>query len=212
MLNNVSLFKSLPPQQIEALNTSCVVKQYPKNVILFMEGDEHQNFYIIKSGKVCVFANDSEGRQVILNYMSAGESFGELSLLDNQPRSASVMTVTYCELAILSKADFHHILLNDTESTLRLLEELSNRIRHLTDNVKSLALSDVYGRIRNVLINSCDEKNRIINPKLTHQDIAHMVGSSREMVSKIMKELVVGGYIETTSKYICLRKPLPKQW
>lgn len=212
MLENISLFKGLPQEQLHALESACTVRTYPKNVILFMEGDEHTNFYIIKSGKICVYANDAEGKQVILNHMSAGESFGELALLDNQPRSASIMTIQKCEFAILSKSDFHRILLSDAQACLQIMAELANRIRHLTENVKSLALSDVYGRVRKVLLNAADDSNSIIDPKLTHQDIAYMVGSSREMVSKIMKELTVGGYIESAAKKITLCKALPKEW
>lgn len=181
-------------------------------MILFTEGDDNKSFFIVTSGKVRVYANDEDGNQVILNYLSEGEYFGELALLDEQARSASVMTATACELKVLSKADFHRILLSDEDSVRVLLMELTGRIRQLTHNVKSLAMSDVYGRIRYVLLHLADEESVIANPKLTHQDIAQMVGSSREMVSKIMKELHIGGYIQTDTRHISIQKTLPKEW
>lgn len=212
MLGNVSLFANLPPSLIEELESMCVSRRYAKNTMLFMEGDENNQLFVIRTGKVSVFLQGEEGKQLILNYMSEGEYFGELSLIDSQPRSASIMTVMDCEFLTLSREKFQECVRRSPELCMSLMQELTTRIRKLTQSVKDLALLDVYGRVAHTLEKMCDENKTISNPKPTHQDIANMVGSSREMVSRIMKELIVGEYIEQSSDAIHLRKPLPKGW
>lgn len=212
MLENVSLFTNLSQKQLQVLEQHSTTRRYPKGVMLMMEGNENSQLFIIRSGKVSVFVNDEEGNQANLNYMGAGEYFGELSLLDGKPCSASVVTVTECELSTLSRHNFRELLISEPELGIDLMEELVARIRFLTDNVKNLALLDVYGRVINALTRLSNDAKRIENPKPTHQDIANLVGSSREMVSRIMKELVTGGYIEQGSNYIQINKPFPKHW
>ena len=212
MLSNISLFSSMSPEHLQVLEQFSTTRHYPKGVMLIMEGSENNQLFIIRSGKVSVFVNDEEGKQANLNYMGVGEHFGELSLLDGNPGSASVMTVTECELTTLSRNSFHEFLIDEPELSIRLIEELVGRIRALTDNVKNLALFDVYGRVIKTLMRLSNTEKCIENPKPTHQDIANMVGSSREMVSRIMKELVTGGYIEQGTNYINIKKPFPKHW
>jgi CRP/FNR family transcriptional regulator, cyclic AMP receptor protein len=212
MLGKVSLFAGLPLPLLEELETLCVSRRYAKNTVLFMEGDENNQLFVVRSGKVSVFLQGEEGKQLILNYMSEGEYFGELSLIDSQPRSASIMTVTDCEFLTLSREKFQEFVFRSPELCIVLMQELTARIRQLTQSVKDLALLDVYGRVAHTLEKMSDASGAIRNPKPTHQDIANMVGSSREMVSRIMKELIVGEYIEQTSDAIFLRKALPKGW
>lgn len=212
MLENVSLFANVPSEYLQELEKLSVLRKYPKNTILFTEGDESSHLYIIRQGKVSATVGDDEGRQVILNYMHEGEYFGELSLLDGKPRSATVMTVTACEFIAISRSSFQELLKNKPDFALVLTAELTKRVRDLTESVKDLALLDVYGRVSNVLEKLSDDSGRIDNPKVTHQDIANMVGASREMVSRIMKQLIIGDYIEQCSKYIQIKKTLPQGW
>lgn len=212
MLKNVSLFTNLPQKSLDELEQLSVLRRYPKNTILFIEGDESTHLYVIKDGKVSVSVAGEDGREVILNYIGAGEYFGELALLDGQPRSATVRTVTPCEVIAVSRSSFQELLKTNPEFVLQVTSELTSRIRQLTESVKDLALLDVYGRVSNVLEKLSDDNGRIDNPKVTHQDIANMVGSSREMVSRIMKQLIIGEYIEQCSQYIEIKKPLPKGW
>jgi len=212
MLENVSIFANVPEKQLQELEKISVVRNYPKNTILFMEGDENNQLFIIQSGKVSVYVNGDDGKQVILNFMSDGEYFGELSLLDRKPRSASVMTVTDCRFMTISRANFQQFLEDNPVFSLNIMEGLVSKVRELTGNVKNLALLDVYGRVADVLTRLSDGDNCIANPKMTHQDIANMVGASREMVSRIMKELIVGGYIEQSSNAIQIKKEFPKGW
>ena len=212
MLTNVRLFAGVPPLYLAELEKSSVVRKYPKNTVLVSEGDESSHLYIIRKGTVSAYLNNEDGRQVNLNYMHEGEYFGELSLLDGKPRSASVISITDCEIILVSRASVHELLHKHPDFSLQLLTELTRRVRELTDSVKDLALLDVYGRVSSALEKLCDDNKRIHNPKVTHQDIANMVGSSREMVSRIMKQLLIGEYIEQCPGYIEIKKPLPRFW
>ncbi len=212
MLENVDLFANVSEDELKTLEKISLVRKYPKNMILFMEGDESTHLYIIKQGKVSVSVADDEGRQVILNYMKEGEYFGELSIIDGHPRSATITTVTSCEFIVISRSSFQELLKTSPDFALLIMTALSRRVRDLTESVKDLALLDVYGRVSNVLDKLSDDSGRIENPKVTHQDIANMVGSSREMVSRIMKQLIIGEYIEQCSQYIQIKRALPRGW
>lgn len=212
MLDKVSLFSDLPPECIARLEQGAVHRKYPKNTVLFLEGDDSGQLFIIESGVVCVHTDDSEGRQLVLNYMGAGEYFGELSLIDNKPRSASVTTCEECHLLCISRESFRSMLIEHPQVYDILLEHLAARIRLLTGSVKDMALLDVYGRVAAMLERLGGQAEEASTLRLTHQDIANLVGASREMVSRIMKELVVGGYIEIQQKHIHLLRPLPKHW
>ncbi|MFL0804060.1 MAG: cyclic nucleotide-binding domain-containing protein [Agarilytica sp.] len=212
MLSNVSLFANLPQKSLDELEQLSVLRRYPKNTILFIEGDESTHLYVIKEGKVSVSVAGEDGREVVLNHMSEGEYFGELALLDGKPRSATVRTITQCEVIAVSRSSFQDLLKTSPEFVIQVTAELTSRVRKLTESVKDLALLDVYGRVSNVLEKLSDENGRIDNPKVTHQDIANMVGSSREMVSRIMKQLIIGEYISQCTQFIEIKKPLPKGW
>lgn len=211
MLKNIHLFSKIPAECLANLEKVSTLRKYPKNSILFMEGDDNGQLFVIQSGLVCIYTDDNEGRQLVLNYMGPGEYFGELSLIDNKPRSASVSAVEDCSMLCISRENFRNFLREYPALYEILMVELVDRIRALTGNVKDMALLDVYGRVAHTLERLCGadvEKS----PKLTHQDIANMVGASREMVSRVMKELVVGGYIEMQQKHIRIVKSFPKNW
>lgn len=212
MLENVDLFKGVPAEYLAQLEKLSVLRKYAKNTVLVTEGDESTHLYIIRKGTASAYLNNEDGRQVNLNYMHDGDYFGELSLLDGKPRSASVITVTDCEIILVARANVLELMQHHPEFTLQLLTELTRRVRALTDSVKDMALLDVYGRVSAALEKLCDENRRIHNPKVTHQDIANMVGSSREMVSRIMKQLLIGEYIEQCTGYIEIKKNLPRYW
>lgn len=212
MLKNVDLFANLPDQALESLSAYAKRRRYPKNTIILMEGDACNHFYVVETGTLKVFVEDANGRQATLNILGPGEHFGELALIDGAPRSASVMTVTDAELLAISQRDFHTFIEDDHAISLELMKALVKRVRMLTDNVRDLALLDVYGRIKNLLENRVSDDEGLIEPKLTHQEISEMVGASREMVSRIMRELVLGGYIEQTPTSLILRKRFPANW
>jgi len=214
MLENVSLFSELPQSDLEAISKLATTRTFPRNTIIISEGDTSDSLYAVLSGKVKIYLSDDEGKEIIINIQGAGEYFGELALLDDSPRSASVMTIEECKLAIISKSAFDECLEANPQIALRVIRGLSGRLRDLTENVKSLALMDVYGRVARTLLDLAEEDNgeQIIRQRLTQRDIANMVGASREMVSRILKDLSVGGYITIRNKTITIHDKLPHAW
>ena len=213
-LSHISLFEGLPDAELAALQDLCITRTYPKNTVIINEGDQANAMFICSSGKVKVYVSDENGKEFVLNSMGPCEYFGELSLLDDESRSASVITTEKSTFSILYKEDFSKVVLSNPDLALVLLRNLAARIRKLTDNVKTLALQDVYGRIRKTLLDLAEEKNGdlIIEEKLTQQDIANRIGSSREMVARILKDLATGGYIKIERKQFRLLKKLPESY
>ena len=203
----------LNADELKALSAQGVVKSYPKNTIIVSEGDETDSFYIIVDGRVKVFVSDEEGRDVVLATQGAGDYFGEM-VLDGGLRSASVATLEPSRFAVIPKARFRDFLYSHPAFSIHLVEKLISRARSLTENVKSLALMDVYGRVARLLIEiAVKENGRLVVPeKLTQQDIASRVGASREMISRIFKDLTIGGYISIDKKRITIHKNPPRHW
>ncbi len=214
MLNQVYLFSELAPADTSALTEHTHTRSYPANSILINEGDNTDSLYVILEGEVKAYACDEAGKEVILSILRAGDYFGELSLVDDEPRSASVMTLTATRVMIISKANFKQCLSDNSELAFNLIRALTKQVRGLTENVKSLALMDVYGRVAHTLLDLAKETDgkMVVKPKLTHQDIAHIVGSSREMVSRIFKELTKGNYITVNKESIVINEKLPPGW
>ncbi len=214
MLKNVSLFSGLNTQQLAEIEQRAIFRTYPRNTIILCEGDISASLYVVLSGRVKISLNDENGKEVTINYQSAGEYFGELSLIDDNERSASVTTVEKSAFAIVSKTAFRHVLTEHPDIAIHLLEDLAQRVRDLTGNVKTLALSDVYGRLCKLLRSLAVERDGVlvVAEHLTQQEIANRIGSSREMVSRILKELVSGGYIAVDHKHTSILKHLPQRY
>jgi CRP/FNR family transcriptional regulator, cyclic AMP receptor protein len=214
MLENIPLFTGLTPGEIGAIGAHAVTRNYPKCAVIINEGEMSDSLYCIQSGKVKVYVSDEDGKEVILNIMGPNQYFGELALIDDSPRSASVMTMEPTALSIVSKAAFRDCLAKNPDIALNLLRYFTQRVRGLTENVKNLALLDVYGRVARTLLSLATPRDDglVIEDKLTQQDIANMVGASREMVSRILKDLSVGGYIKTEGRQIVINEKLPAAW
>ncbi len=214
ILKQVSFLSEVDDSALLALAERATIKSFPNNTIILYEGDETGPLYVILSGRVRVFLCDDEGKEITLTHLGPGTYFGELALLDDQPRSASVMTLDKTTCGIISKNIFKEWLHAHPEAAFRLIQSLIQKIRQLTDNVRSLALSNVYERIVKVLNELAVERDdRLIIPeKLTQQELANRVGASREMVSKIMKELKKGDYIRTDDHQWIILKKLPASW
>ena len=203
----------LTQETLRAIATSGVVRQFPKNTILINEGDVGDSLYIVLTGKVKVFASNEVGREVVIDFHGPGEYVGEMSL-DGSPRSASVMTVEPTSCAVVSRTNFREFILAHPEFALNLVERLIHRVRRATENVKSLALSDVYGRLVRLLTGLARDVDgrQVIPERLTQQDIAERVGASRDMISRLMKDLVGGGYLSVDDRTITIHKKLPPAW
>jgi len=216
-LANIPLFSGLDEYELAVIYKGAKVKGFPRNTIVIHEGDDSDSLFLILSGRVKVFLTSEKGREVILNSQGAGEYFGELALLDDLPRSASVITAESCQFCVISKKPFQEVLVGHPEIALKVIKNLTRRVRALTDNVKNLALLDVYGRVARTLLSIAveregEEGKMVVEPKPTHQDIGKMVGASREMVTRIMKDLVVGGYVHVENERIIIHQKLPRSW
>ncbi|MCC7218906.1 MAG: Crp/Fnr family transcriptional regulator [Burkholderiales bacterium] len=203
----------LEQETLRAIAASGVVRQFPKQTILIHEGDVGDSLYVILAGRVKVYASNAAGREVVLNFHGPGEYVGEMSL-DGAPRSASVITVEPTTCAIVNRAQFRDFLAANPDFAQHLIRTLIRRARSATENVKSLALSDVYGRlVRLVNALAVDVGGRLtVREKLTHQDIADRVGASRDMIGKLLKDLVAGGYLLVEDRQITILKKLPPGW
>lgn len=187
---------------VEILGQVGKKRLYPKNTIILNEGDPSSCFYVIHSGRLKAYLADEQGREIVLNIMEPGDYFGEMALIDNEPRSASVITMEDSQLNIVTKEDFNDCLIKNPELATPLMLGLIKRLRISTRKVGSLALLDVYGRVASTLLQLARELDGklVIRDKLTHQEIANIVGASREMVSRIMHDLAQGGYIYVDKK------------
>ncbi len=214
ILQEVPIFSSLGDNTLAALAEHATTKTYPKNSIVIAEGESGDALYIIASGKVRISLNDETGKEVCLGTESTGQYFGELALLDTAPRSASVVTEISSVFVVISRNEFYQWLEEYPKAGLVIMKELVHKIRDLTENVKILALCDVYGRLVKVLTGMAQQEDDIliIPVRPTQQELANRIGSSREMVSKIFKELVKGGYIKLEANSLIISKPLPKAW
>ncbi len=212
-LESFALFSGLPETDVSALANQGVTRAFPKNAVIVTESDRSGSLYIILSGKVKVYVSDENGREIVLGVQGPGEYFGEL-VLDEGPRSASVMTLEPSTFCIIPKEGFRQFLREHPDFAIHLIQNLIKRTRVLTENVKSLALLDVYGRVARLLLDLATEQDGqlVVTEKLTQQDIANRVGASREMVSRILKDLASGGYITVQGRQVTIKRALPRRW
>lgn len=208
MLQNIPLFSVLGTDELGAIERLAVTRNYPKNSVIINEGDHTDSLYVILSGKVKIFLTDDQQKEVIVAIQRAGDYFGELALLDEAPRSASVMTMEPCTLLMITRNAFERHLATEPKIAISLMRGVAERLRATTENVKSLALMDVYGRIARTLLQLAKEEegHQVIDERLTHQDLANMVGASREMVSRIINQLRSDGAIEISGRAITVHR------
>ena len=203
----------LPQPLLDKIAAVATVRAFPKRAIIVTEGDDTDSLYIVLSGKARVYVADDKGREVQLNQLAAGEYFGEVTF-DGGPRSASVMAVEDCRCAIVKRSELTGFLEKQPELALHIMRKLARRVRDLTENVRSLALMDVYGRVARLLLELAEEKEGklVIDEQLTHKDIAARVGTSREMISRIFSDLADGGYIHKEDGHLVIARKPPARW
>ena len=207
VLKAVPLFSSFPEEQLRMLATVVTRKSATRSTIVMAGGDATDSLYIVLSGRLKVMMSDSDGKEVILSILGPGEFFGEMGLIDDSPRSASVVAIEACELLSIAKRDFKKCLAENFEMAMAVMRGLVRRLREADRKIGSLALLDVYGRVARLLLDMSEnvEGEKVVTKRLPKQDIAKMIGASREMVSRVMKDLQMGGYIEVRGSNIVLR-------
>ena len=208
------LFEEFPDNVLARLEEKSTVRQFKKNTQLIVCGDECYSVYLLMSGSANAYIDNAEGNEFIVGTFREGDIFGELGVLGNQPRTAHVVSTSACECLVIPKAEILHAMENEPVVALTLVKILARRIQNMTDDVSCLALMDVYGRLARVLKaeSELSDDGVAITGKLTHQELSQKVGASREMVSKILKDLKTGGYIDTQDRRIVIQKSLPERW
>jgi len=214
VLKNIPIFTELDDQALSTVLSRARKLVFRKNTLLMSEGEPGQSMYVILSGAVKVFVADEDGAELTLFLEGPGSYIGEISLLDDSPRSASVTTIEKTEVLAISKDVFLDSIASHPEISFQIVRSMTRRLRWATDMVRSLALKNVYQRLALKLIELTeDEDGALVIPrKLSHQELANMIGSSREMVGKVLAELTKGGYIELKNQRICLLRTLPHDW
>jgi CRP/FNR family cyclic AMP-dependent transcriptional regulator len=207
VLKAVPLFSSFPEEQLRMLASVVTRRSVARSTTVLAAGDTTDSLYIVLSGRLKVMMSDADGKEVILSILGPGEFFGEMGLIDDSPRSASVVAIESCELLSIAKRDFKKCLAENFEMAMAVMRGLVRRLREADRKIGSLALLDVYGRVARLLLDMSEnvEGEKIVTKRLPKQDIAKMIGASREMVSRVMKDLQMGGYIEVRGSNIVLR-------
>lgn len=212
-------FAPISLDDLQFISGHGVTKCFEKHSLLISEGDNSDTLFFIHQGKVKIFVSEPDGKEATLNIQGPGEFFGELALIDNSPRSASAITLQPSLLSLVPRVNFEQCLMERPTLALKLIRSLSCRVRVLTEEVKTLALHDVYGRLTRTLLKLAKlgltnehQDKLVIEQQLTHQELANMVGASREMVSRIMKDLASGGYITIANRRITINTKLPSAW
>jgi CRP/FNR family cyclic AMP-dependent transcriptional regulator len=206
VLQKVPLFSELGPAELQRVVEVARERTYPKNSVILFEDDPGDALYVVAKGQVKVVLIGEDGREVILSVLGEGEHFGEMALIDDEPRSAHVIAMEDSTLVVLRREDFQPILAQTPQIGLALLKELSRRLRRVDEKVGSLVLLDVNGRVAQLLLELADEEGgERITRRLTHHTIAQMIGSSRETVSRTMRDLVDKGLIHISRKDITIQ-------
>lgn len=204
----------LSEEDIAQLAKLAYAKQFPARAVIVTEGEQTDALYVILEGKAKAYVSDASGKEAVLSLMGRGEYFGELSI-DERPRSASVMTLEPSKLLVIPNDKFRAFLSENPDFTVHFIRKLVHRIRELTRLVGNLTLLDAYGRVARLLLESAVDEGgaQVIRERLTQADIASRVGCSREMVSRIFKELTRGGYISVDAAHrIEILKRPPERW
>ena len=206
-------FAQLDEQALRGLAPGGAFKAYSRNVVVVNEGDATDSLYVVLAGRVKVFVADENGKEVVVNTIGAGDFFGEL-VLDGQARAASVMTLEPTRFFVIPQRDVEALLAGNPQFARHLVRKLIRRVRSLTEQVRNLALRDVYSRLVRFLEEQAveDGGRRVVRERLTQAEIAARIGGSREMVSRILSDLSAGGYIGVEAKQVILQRKLPAHW
>ncbi|EJE49454.1 cAMP-binding protein [Acidovorax sp. CF316] len=199
LLRRVPLFSLLTVAQAEVISGAVVKKRFKRGEALVEQGQKSNALFILLTGRARVLTTDSRGREVILANLAQGDYLGEMSIIDNEPHSATVRAEVQTDVLMLGRTEFARCLTENASMSLVVMRGLVKRLRHADRKIESLALLDVYGRVAHALLDFATtdaQGQRIIRDKISRQDLAKMVGASREMVSRVMKDLEERGFIE----------------
>ncbi|MEZ5645623.1 MAG: Crp/Fnr family transcriptional regulator [Burkholderiaceae bacterium] len=201
LIRRVPLFSTLTQAQAESVADAVTKRRFKRGEVIVEQGKKSNFLAIVLTGRARVVTQDARGREVILATMTPGDYVGEMSLIDNQPHSASVRAEVQTDVLILGRMEFARCLPENTSMAYAVMKGLVQRLRQADRKIESLALLDVYGRVARALLEFAQpdrEGQLMIRERVSRQDVAKMIGASREMVSRVMKDLEERGFIETT--------------
>ncbi len=210
LLRRVSIFDNLSDENLAELGNHLKPIDVSRDTLIVGQDDVGDALYIIRSGRVKVVLYGESGREVILTIFRDGDFFGEMSLLDGRPRSASVIAQEKSQVLRLSREDFALHLQEYPNTALKVLSEMCKRLRHADEVIGNLALLDVYGRVARILLDlakdvgETGEEGVVIKQRPTQQELASMIGTSRETVSRVLSEFQRRGFISMQGKRVIL--------
>lgn len=210
-LRTLPVFETLAQERLEEIARYARLVQIARNTVVVHTGDTTNDIYVVLTGSLKVQMSDQEGREVILAQLGHGDMFGEMGAIDDHPRSATVVATQACDLVVIPKDDFKRCLASNFDVALYIIRNLIKRLRDADRKIESLALVDVFGRVARLLIDMSEEIDgrRVVTKHITRQDIAKTVGASREMVSRVMRDLQQQGLIEEAANgHIWLREDI----
>ncbi len=216
LLRTVPIFAELSDDDVASLARLTARKRYPKDTVVFFENEEGDTFFMILEGRIKVTILGDDGREIILSVLSPGDFFGEMALLDNEPRSATAIAVEETELLSLQRTDFQSALQDNRSIVGALMKVLTTRLRRANHQISTLALLDVYGRVARVIVDMAREEGkrlkdgRIAFRRATHQEIANRIGTTRETVTRMLKDLERQGLIHVEGKEIVVQPDFEK--
>ncbi|PPE68631.1 cyclic nucleotide-binding domain-containing protein [Caldimonas thermodepolymerans] len=199
LIRRVPLFSMLTNSQAEAVAEGVVKRRYRRGEIIVEQGRKSNALFILLTGRARVLTADARGREVILAMLHPGDYVGEMSLIDNEPHSATVRAEVQTDVLVLGRTEFARCLPENSSLSYAIMRGLVSRLRAADRQIESLALLDVYGRVARTLLDMAEDNNGtlLIRNKVSRQDLAKIVGASREMVSRVMKDLEERHYVET---------------
>jgi CRP/FNR family cyclic AMP-dependent transcriptional regulator len=208
--STTSLLHVLRKSDLNVLMRNGQRKLCTKNSLIIDEGDRPDSAYIINSGKVKIYLSDEHGKEIVLSILKDGGYFGEMSLIDKEACSAAVMAMEDTEVTVISHRNFWDCMHSHPEIAERIMVGLVVRLREANKKISSLALQDAHERVVNLLLGLAHEQDGqlVINDRPTHQHIANIVGTSREMITRILKDLSTAGYISIDGKRLVILRSL----
>src|SRR5262245_49979420 len=216
LLRTVPVFADLADADVEALARLCTRRHYPKDTVVFFENEEGDFFFMIVEGRIKVTILGDDGREIILSVLGPGDFFGEMALLDNEPRSATAIAAEETELLCLHRNDLQTVLADNRAILTSFIRVLTSRLRKANHQISTLALLDVYGRVARVIMEMAKEEGRRLKDgriafrRATHQEIANRIGTTRETVTRMLKEIERQGLIEIDGKEIVVQPDFEK--
>ena len=216
LLRSVPIFSELTEADFSSLAKVANRRRYPKDSVVFFENEQGDFFFMILEGRIKVTILGDDGREVILSLLGSGDFFGEMALLDNEPRSATAIAVEDSELLSLHRNDFQAVLSDNRSITVGLIKVLTTRLRRANHQISTLALLDVYGRVARVIVDMAREEGRRLKDgriafrRATHQEIANRIGTTRETVTRMLKDLERQGMIHIEGREIIVQPDFEK--